>query len=189
MPSKRLSNKSFERDASRLRVLMNNDFGGAAAVQTNFIPVRSGYDYDAGAPVFVGQTVFSVTPAIGLDSSTDIVGAGVGITNIAGDVTVTPLAMINGGTAAQTVRLSANCYITPSGTAGLSGQSDSDSVAQTTVTVPTFSGNYTFWEITEMNMSVTVSANSVIQVYTRRDGGGAGDSYTGYLELVGWRVS
>ena len=189
MPSKRLSDKSFERDASRLRVLMNNDFGGAAAVQTNFIPVNSGYDYDAGTPIFVGQTAFSTTPGIGLNSTTDLLGAGAGIANVAGDVTVTPLVMINGGTAAQDVRLSANCYVTPSGTAGLSGKSDDDSVAQSTVAVPTFSGSYPFWEVTDMNMTVTVAENSVIQVFTRRDGGGASDTYTGILELIGWRIA
>ena len=54
MPSKRLSNKSFERDASRLRVLMNNDFGGGGGLGYEFAPFLGGFD-GSGTPQHWGR--------------------------------------------------------------------------------------------------------------------------------------
>ena len=178
-----------EKDIERILVDLQGSGAAWKSAQTNFIPVRSGYDYDAGAPVFVGETVFSINPGVGLDSSTDLLAASSGIASLAGDITLTPIAIINGGATSTNVRLSANSYTVPAGSSGLSGQDDTDNVSQSTVAVPAFSGTNPVWEITDMNMTLTVAENSVIVAFIRRDGGGAGDSYTGILEVLGWRIA
>ena len=61
MPSKRLSNKSFERDASRLRVLMNNDFGSDSTGSgiSNYASPLSGIDYTTSVDLlYTGAGVF-----------------------------------------------------------------------------------------------------------------------------------
>jgi len=68
MPSKRLSNKSFERDASRLRVLMNNDFGGQGYTGSgvHFVPPETGLDITGGSALGYTATGGSFTKGMQL---------------------------------------------------------------------------------------------------------------------------
>jgi hypothetical protein len=150
----------------------------------------SGYDYDAGSSIYVGENpyTFATEPGIGLSPTVDVEGWGAFVVANAGTITIRPVVGIGTASSAN-VRMQASCSATPVGTSGLSGQTDGDSVGATTFATPSsVSSPNAHWDITNLDMTLSVAAGDIIRISTRRLGSIAADTYTGYLDLRGWRI-
>ena len=182
MPSKRLSNKSFERDASRLRVLMNNDFGGDGII--SFVPVMAVYDGAAGEE-FVGDNTGGL-PIAYLSDGNNLTAWGAGIIQTSGSVTITPvIRYVDGSTGDVRIRTTLDTF--NSGNNHFVTQTGS---GWTTVSMPDNDWSKSArYDMTEIEISYSAGNGHLIEVSTQRDGASGLDTWASYIGVWGWKIT
>ena len=177
MPSKRLSNKSFERDASRLRVLMNNDFGGG--LKPDFIQVVK--IYDATTP----QWVWTPTTAAQLEMVDSVESSAMGLfmvpSGYSGSITINAVFHMDVGT--NNIVIQHFLYH------AVEGESNTANIANYNS-----GSNYTYTPSNtnikvEFPITFTASGSDFVQLYFKRRGTDVSDTSAGHIRVWGWKVT
>ena len=183
----RLGDKSIERDAARLRALLGPP-GAAPGGGGNdvFCQVMGGYNNTTGSPTYPGA-VDLARPTIQLTATENIVGRGIFSIDTSGTITITPIVIFSSGWgASRNVRLAATYQSYYGSTFGIG---PNGSVAASTVVVPADIGSSRIWIITELAVSIALSAGDIVFIHAQRIGSDGLDNFPGSLSLTGWKIA